>query len=64
MQHIAIILDCWAQDSVPFKSPELQHPLSDTLYLEAWRGLKPIGYPLSISVADLLQVGRVPYCSS
>ena len=44
------------QDSVAVAPPELQHPDSDTLYLEAWRGLRPIGNSVNISVTSLLLV--------
>ena len=44
------------QDSVAVAPPELQHPTSDTLYLEAWRGLRPIGNSVNISVSSLLLV--------
>ena len=38
--------------------PELQHPDSDTLYLEAWRGLRPIGNSVNISVTSLILVRK------
>ena len=51
-----------AQDSVAVALPELQHPTSDTLYLEAWRGLRPIGNSVDISVTSLLLVGLLGVC--
>ena len=44
------------QDSVAVAPPELQHPTSDNLYLEAWRGLQHIGNSVNISVSSLLLV--------
>ena len=44
------------QDSIAIVPQRFQQPLTEPLYMEAWRNNAPVGFSLTISVAAFLQV--------